>query len=355
MKFITPLLFSVSLAACSPYSPASDASAQEAESGASGAGARARLSREEIAHLLCRYTRGGFPNWGLYGAYADYLTPDQRRGVVYMDRQLADQVAPAYRARYRAVEKFVARHTMCQLRRDPDHAPQENGGGEWLYVFRQRAPRVPPVADVDLSLPEPEKERAWFDALERAWDGAETARDAYIVLSPDDVSGYVLKTDLLKTYVYPLEWRRLNESFESLDFEGTQALLDASCEWRSPNCREFGAYFKGSLDGVLASRGRFAADVAMEKGAQKAVSHGAGQCFSTVRVGFDNRGGAVYRNIVLRAEFAPFRAAPQYCHVETPDGLPFVLDAGAQAVGICRLGCDAPAVTSFSLWIADPE
>lgn len=340
--------------ACQKQAPAdSQADAQPDQASASPE----RLhDPQEIAALICKYSRGSFPNWTLWQDFAEYLRPDERDAVQYVSEQLTAQIPPRRRPKHRAVSKFIAAHTTC-VPAIEDGMPviSRDEAGVVRFRFSQKypnIPNVPPPFGID-EMPPTAQETAWLNAFERAnTNPVEYERTVFVTVEPDAEHRYHVQSNVQKSYAEPLRARAFQQKMELWRFEEAFEHLTVMCVQSHPACAEFKAYYASTAAFRREKSARFARDVTVTQVRQTLVAPGAGGSYTAIELTLTNRGDQGFYGIV----FATDEAERQYCELQSErthrGDRPLTLGPGETRQAWCALRSDTGPWVATEFWIS---
>lgn len=316
-----------------------------------------RLSDPQaIAELICRYSRGSFPNWTLWPDFIDYLPVGERGAVQYVSERLLSQIPERRRPKHLAVSRFIANHTSCALGIESgEPVIARDSTGAISFKFNQTfpaVPNVPPPYGLKEMSPKAQ-EAAWLRAFEReSLNGESYTRSFSVTVAPDEDARYIVRTNILKSYAEPL---RINQFWQSMylwQFEKAFEQLTVMCVQEHPACEDLKAYYASTAAFRRDMSARFARDVSITDIRQKLVAPGAGGSYTVLEMTLTNHGSRDYTGLV----FATDEAERQYCELQSErtrrEDRPLTLRAGESRTAWCALSGDTKPWIEPEFWFS---
>lgn len=311
---------------------------------------------QDTAELLCRYSRGPFPNWVLWREYEQYLLPDEKDAIQYVSSRLVGQITPARRPKYYAVASFIANNTVCEpLFEDGVTAVQKDATGAMAFSFKQRVPSVPNIPEIGMNELDSEVERysAYLHALENAWHGEVIDHNFSIVVEPGEDGRYLLRSVVRKSYAEPLKmqvfWKNLDRYmlFDALEN------LSVICVQNEEKCKELRPFWAAASAYRSQIAGLFERDVEVSDIRMTNVALTDSHSYTALQMTLTNRGKYAFSDIYFMTD----ENEPQYCVLQSErtqrEDKPLVLLPGQTAEAWCALDASTRPWIRPVFWISD--
>ena len=311
---------------------------------------------QDIAALICQYSRGSFPNWALWEHFGAYMHPKEREAVQYVSDRLIAQIPERRRPKHIAISRFAAAHTVCRPAFET-HAAVVNrdASGTMSFKFTQEFPDIPNVAPpYGLKEMSPaEQADAWL----RAFENTDTPPFMYqrtmsVTLEPDESGVYYVRSNILKSYAEPLQAQKFWQSMDLWRFEEAFEQLTVMCVQEHPDCAEMRAYFVSTAAFRHDMSERFARDVTITDVRQKLIAPGATGSYTAIEMMLTNHGDHEYSGIVLATD----EVNRQYCELQSErtkrEDKPLSLKPGETRTAWCALKSDTPPWVTTEFWIS---
>ena len=293
---------------------------------------------QEIAEILCQYSRGSYPNWMMYKNYMDYLQPDEASAVEYVAQQLKNAVAPSGRPKQLAVATFIAKHTQCYL--IPEESNQMDSTNAVLFVFNQTTPKVPNVPDLkDTNHSPDEMTDAWVSSFEQAWNGEKVSRKIFIVLE-NHQNQYKLRSHIAKAYAKPLQQKAFWNSLENDRYEKAEDELQHICLSDRELCDSLKPYLDSAVVSNHSMVQQFIQDVEIGEVFLKVVQLAGNSSYTVAHFNLNNHGDRIWRHMVFTTD----EKTPQHCVLQASQNKrgddELTLNPGQSVEAWCALSSD---------------
>lgn len=311
---------------------------------------------QDIASLICKYSRGSFPNWTLWEHFGEYLSPDERDAVQYVSERLLAQIPKRRQPKHIAISRFTAAHTVCRPAFESHAAVvTRETSGAISFKFTQEFPDIPNVAPpYGLASMSPEAQAdAWLRAFERAEPQPHIyQRTVSVTVEPDEVGIYHVRSNILKSYAEPLQAQKFWQSLDLWRFEDAFEQMAVMCVQEHPDCDDMKAYFAATAAFRHDMSNRFARDVTITDVRQKLIAPGAVGSYTVIEMTLTNHGSHDYSGIV----FATDEVERQYCELQSErtkrEDRTLTLKAGETRTAWCALKRETPPWVTTEFWIS---
>lgn len=290
--------------------------------------------RDVMAESLCRWTNGGFPNWGVYARFQPVLSREEWHAMKRVASAFEKRISPPSMPLYFAKSQFLADHTTCALKFKKTSAQAVE------YVYMQTSPYLPFLPE---KLPDMSRnasaQAAWYDQIV-SHDQGETHDEVVRILMVKQDDRWITHTQIAQNYADPIDAHDAAVQFHIALEEGR---FDEA-EWLRLSLCSSDASCSAWDDMITSARETFReiASVAqktlvIESQKMTYVSYDNMSPYTSSQLVLTNNGPHVIRHIMMRTHTQP----PQTCllqntrHQRTDD--PVILRPGETVTAYCAL------------------
>lgn len=292
--------------------------------------------RDILAEKLCTMTlSGSFPSWALYEDFKGLLNDAEWLSMRRVEEAFEVRMSPARRPLHRAKARFIADHTICDLKfRKPSSKTAE-------YVYMQTAPYIPALPE---HLPnheaEKDSEAAWYDLIVQHY-GGETHSEIVNLVMVKDGDHWIAQTKINENYVQPIEehdaFIQFQTALEQGNFEEAQWLSLSLCKPKYGDCSMFEEMIESSKETFREIAAIAQKDLVIESQKMTYISQENMNPYTSAKLLLSNHGTHTIKNITMRTHTQP----PQTCLLQNirqqGTDAPLIIKPGETVTGYCAL------------------
>lgn len=311
---------------------------------------------QDSAQLLCRYSRGAFPSWHLWKSYEHLLKPDEAKAIAFVQKRLEKRVPPGMRPKMRAVARFIAENTVCEIDEN-SMFKQTDLDGNIQFTFQQTIPRVPNVPPVKMhpQMSPQQMETAWLKTLTEHYDGQTTSKTIQITVEPqnDAPNRYLMRSNIFDSYAAPIQISDFWKKLETWQLDEALELLSIACVQNDEICDEMTAHFEAAVTIQNYAAADFEKNIDVEFTRLTSISLTGNSSYTSAHLQLTNHSSNTYSYILFKTD----EVVPQFCTLQSKrtwrDDAPLSLKPGMQAQAWCALAPHTPSNIELHIVMAD--